>query len=54
MKKQYKFIPEKELAKLSTKELRAYRELQRKSRLERAKLVVKALKKGVMDGVVTR
>jgi hypothetical protein len=54
MKKQYKFIPEKELAKLSTKELRAYRELQRKSRSEKDKLLIKALKKGVMDGVVTK
>ena len=54
MDKQYKALTEKQLAKLSMKELRDYRELQSRRRKEKGELLVKALNRGVLDGVVTR
>ncbi|MFA5348984.1 MAG: HD domain-containing protein [Candidatus Paceibacterota bacterium] len=47
MEKQYKALTKEQLKKLSAKELRAYRELQNKSRLERAELLVKNLNQNV-------
>ncbi len=51
---QFKFIPEKELAKLSTKERQEHLERRRENALLTGKLVAYSLKKGLLDGVITR
>ncbi len=52
--KQFKFIPKKELAKLSTKERQVYQARHRKDNLETGKSIATSLKKGLLEGVVTK
>lgn len=51
---QFKFIPDKELAKLSTKERQDHLERRRENALLTGKLVAYSLKRGLLEGVVTR
>ena len=53
MQKQFKFIPKKELAKLSAKERQEYLARLRQDRLDTGKMIACSLKKGLLEGVVT-
>jgi len=52
--RQFKFVPEKELTKLSVKEQQEYLARHRRDNLETGKIIAYSLKKGLLEGVVTR